>query len=181
MLVKILTFKMMPTRETRDSKCPNVTEDVITYQLRMTNGELVHLRQVVWNVISYQTRVTYMMNDPPIGGNVTIRPHLNCLPWDSPQMLEAVRQQLKPPSKLAYNFSVPVSQLPLTSLEGEVGQPRTVDELLYGGQLKSGFFLEAGSHESEAFSDSLYWELNHNWTGLLVEPNPLAHAVGLTK
>ena len=47
--------------------------------------------------------------------------------------------------------------------------------------LQGGFFLEAGSHESEMFSDSLYWELNHNWTGLLVEPNPLAHALGLTR
>ena len=158
-----------------------MTEDVITYQLEMTNGELVHLHQVVWNVISYQTHATQMTNNPSISGNVTVWSHLNCLPWDSHEMVEAVRQQLKPPSNLAYNFSVPVSQLPLTSLEGEVGQPRTVDQLLYGGKLKDGFFLEAGSHESEAFSDSLYWELNHNWTGLLVEPNPLAHAVGLTK
>ena len=100
-----------------------MTEDVITYELRMTNGDTVHLRQVVWNVISYQTQVTYMMNNPSISGNVTIWSHLNCLAWDSPQMVEAVREQLKPPSNLPYNFSVPVSQLPLTSLEGEVIQP----------------------------------------------------------
>ena len=122
-----------------------------------------------------------MINNPSIRGNVTVWPHLNCLEWDSPEMVDAVRQQLKPPSNLPYNFSLPVSQLPLTSLEGEVGQPRTVDQLLFGGKLKGGFFLEAGSHEAEAFSDSLYWELNHNWTGLLVEPDPLAHALGLTR
>ena len=113
-----------------------MTEDVITYELRMTNGDTVHLRQVVWNVISYQTQVTYMMNNPSISGNVTIWSHLNCLAWDSPQMVEAVKQQLKPPSNLPYNFSVPVSQLPLTSLEGEVGQPvfvKTYFSSLSGG------------------------------------------------
>ena len=33
-------------------------------------------------------------------------------------------------------FDSKVSKLPLSSLEGEVGQPRTVDQLLYGGKLK---------------------------------------------
>ena len=33
-------------------------------------------------------------------------------------------------------FDSKVAKLPLSSLEGEVGQPRTVDQLLYGGKLK---------------------------------------------
>ena len=35
------------------------------------------------------------------------------------------------------------------------------------GELKNGFFLEAGSFNAELNSDSLYFEINHGWTGLL--------------
>ena len=37
----------------------------------------------------------------------------------------------------------------------------------YLGELKNGFFLEAGAHDGEFNSDSLYFEAKHNWTGLL--------------
>ena len=37
---------------------------------------------------------------------------------------------------------------------------------------KQGFFIEAGAAGGELFSNTLYFEINHNWTGLLVEPNP---------
>ena len=38
--------------------------------------------------------------------------------------------------------------------------------------LKEGFFIEAGAYDGEIYSNSLYYELKHGWTGLLVEPNP---------
>ena len=38
---------------------------------------------------------------------------------------------------------------------------------MFGGELKNGFFIEAGSSDSEKFSDTLYFEINHGWTGLL--------------
>lgn len=80
-----------------------------------------------------------------------------------------------------YNFSVPLEDLDITSLQGEVGQPKEVDDLVFGGHVKNGFFLEAGAFDFETNSDSLYFELNHNWTGLLVEPHPLAYHRGLAK
>ena len=49
------------------------------------------------------------------------------------------------------------------------------------GEVKNGFFIEAGAFDFETNSDSLYFELNHNWTGLLVEPHPLAFHRGLAK
>ena len=33
-----------------------------------------------------------------------------------------------------------------------------------------GFFLEAGSVDSETHSDTLYFEFKYNWTGLLGKP-----------
>ena len=34
------------------------------------------------------------------------------------------------------------------------------------------FFVEAGACDGELISNTLYFEVKHNWTGLLVEPNP---------
>ena len=83
------------------------------------------------------------------------------------------------PSESDYQFSQPLEELDETSLKGEIGQPSEVDKIVYGGKLKNGFFLEAGAHDFETNSDSLYFELNHGWTGLLVEPHPLAFHKGL--
>ena len=33
--------------------------------------------------------------------------------------------------------------------------------------MKNGFFIEAGSYDGEFHSDTLYFESNHNWTGIL--------------
>ena len=46
-----------------------------------------------------------------------------------------------------------------------------VDEL-YKGKKTNGFFLEAGASDGETISNSLFFEIHRNWTGLLVEPNP---------
>ena len=172
------------SRETRESSCPGVTEDVITYSLHMTDGlqpDTVLINQVVLNDNSRTTWAASVHDKPWISGNATVRPYLNCLAWDSEQLLEVVREMVVPPSSLPYNFSLPLASLPSTSLEGEVGQPREVDSLVYGGEVKDGFFLEAGSHDSETNSDSLYWEVEHGWSGLLVEPHPLAHTFGLSR
>ena len=35
------------------------------------------------------------------------------------------------------------------------------------------FFIEAGACDGELISNTLHLEINYNWTGLLVEPNPI--------
>ena len=83
---------------------------------------------------------------------------------------------------------------------GEVGQPLEVDQMIYQerlrdslaviivmdflsfqGNMKNGFFIEAGSHDSETNSDTLHFEINHGWRGLLVEPHPIMFSVGQEK
>ena len=41
--------------------------------------------------------------------------------------------------------------------------------------VQPGFFIEAGACGGEALSNSLYFEVKHNWTGLLAEPSPDFH------
>ena len=61
-------------------------------------------------------------------------------------------------------------------MKGQYGQPLEIERLLLESKLwrkkKQGFFIEAGASMGEVISNTLYFELKHNWTGLLVEPNP---------
>ncbi|CAG0885562.1 unnamed protein product [Cyprideis torosa] len=50
------------------------------------------------------------------------------------------------------------------------GQSAVVAQLL--GQKTGGFFVEAGAYNGEDLSNTLYFERELNWTGLLVEPDP---------
>ena len=112
--------------------------------------------------------------------SVLVKPYHNCLEMDSPHLTSYIKDHLLvSPSTVEYNFSRPLDQLNETSLQGEVGQPLEVDQIVYGGKLKDGFFIEAGAHDFETNSDSLYFEMNHNWSGLLVEPHPLGFHKGL--
>ena len=52
----------------------------------------------------------------------------------------------------------------------QIGQSEWVDERLK--QRRNGFFVECGAFDGETYSNSLFFELERNWTGLLVEANP---------
>ncbi|RNA05794.1 Star-like [Brachionus plicatilis] len=52
----------------------------------------------------------------------------------------------------------------------EYKQSRIIDNLLLSK--KNGFFVEAGAYDGEKMSNSLFFELSRNWTGLLIEPIP---------
>jgi hypothetical protein len=52
----------------------------------------------------------------------------------------------------------------------QFGQSQFIDELLNGR--RDGFFIECGAFDGEDISNSLFFELARNWTGLLIEANP---------
>ena len=82
---------------------------------------------------------------------------------------------MKEPSDKAYNFSVPEGDV-VTS--GQYGQPWYLDAVIFKDNVKDGFFIEAGADDFELDSNSLHFELEHGWTGLLVEPNPTIYPKG---
>ena len=55
----------------------------------------------------------------------------------------------------------------------QIGGSQFVDTLLK--QRRNGFFLECGAFSGEDLSDSLFFELERNWTGILIEPHPEYH------
>ena len=117
------------SRETRESKdCPNITEDLVTFELNFTDGlkpTSILLQQVVKNDVSHETYGARYFGKEWIIGTANVRPYLNCLLWDSEDLVEAVRKMIVPPSNLPYNFSLPLEQLPATTLVGEVGASNT--------------------------------------------------------
>jgi hypothetical protein len=93
---------------------------------------------------------------------------LDGLDQEDPILIEAIKAKhlvLPPPVDKLYNFKVKVP-----NVKGQYGQPQVVEEILKGKT--NGFFIEAGAYDGEALSNSLLFELQYNWTGLLVEPNP---------
>ena len=89
-------------------------------------------------------------------------------PYDQ-QLVDYIRSQISQPSltrprQLAEPQKIDFSQ---------VCQSRFVDKLLSGR--RNGFFIECGAVNGEYFSNSLFFELTRNWTGLLIEANPDYH------
>jgi len=68
------------------------------------------------------------------------------------------------PTYQPYSF-----QLNPPKLVGQIGVPPIVDKLL--GEKRNGFFIESGAYDGEEHSNSLYFEIKRNFSGLLVEPN----------
>ncbi len=50
------------------------------------------------------------------------------------------------------------------------GQSKYIDGLL--GSKKKGFYVEAGGFDGELYSNSLFFELERDWDGILIEANP---------
>lgn len=55
----------------------------------------------------------------------------------------------------------------------QYGGSRFVDKLLK--QRRNGFFVECGAFHGEDLSDTLFFELERNWTGILIEAHPEYH------
>ncbi|TRY79994.1 hypothetical protein TCAL_12102 [Tigriopus californicus] len=102
---------------------------------------------------------------------------LNSLQQDDPKLIEAIKATyLIPPSKEMYNFTNKAN----INFNGQYGQPLIIDKM-FNNKLKKGFFIEAGAFDGEVISNSLRFEIFHQWSGLLVEPNPEPFAKLKTK
>ena len=64
---------------------------------------------------------------------------------------------------------------------GQFGQPVSLDREIFKKRIKKGFFVEAGASDGEDISNTLYFELRHNWTGILVEGDPQGFSKMKTK
>jgi len=91
------------------------------------------------------------------------------------QLLDYIRRHISEPSptrprQLAAPHKRDASQ---------AGQSVFVDKLLSGR--RGGFFIECGAGDGEGLSNSLFFERQRNWTGILIEANPGFHRALLDK
>lgn len=61
----------------------------------------------------------------------------------------------------------------------QYGQDKFVDKLLNGKH--NGFFVEIGGFDGETYSNSLFFEKEREWSGLLVEANPYSYRLLVEK
>ena len=88
-----------------------------------------------------------------------------CDERDDKFMGKIIKQSyLDRPSEEGYSFTKKPPKL-----DGQIGVPKIIDDLL--GNKNNGFYIESGGHDGEELSNSLFFELNRNYRGLLVEPN----------
>ena len=62
----------------------------------------------------------------------------------------------------------------MLNLNGQEGQPIKVNDQIFKDKIKNGFYIEAGAYDGEMWSNSLFYEVEKGWNGLLVEAHPEA-------
>jgi FkbM family methyltransferase len=89
------------------------------------------------------------------------------LPYDDLYLINYVRQKLLVFPDRSPSLFVRVDPPKNYS---QLGQDKIIDKLL--NHRTNGFFIEAGAHDGQTFSNTLFLEKERNWTGLLVEADP---------
>ena len=95
---------------------------------------------------------------------------------NTPSLIKHIRKLILPSeASQPYNFTKTFENVG----RSQFGQDETVLKLL--NYKKNGIFIEAGAYDGEVHSNTLQLELNYNWTGILIEPNPENFKTMLTK
>ncbi|XP_073973989.1 protein Star-like isoform X2 [Rhodnius prolixus] len=92
---------------------------------------------------------------------------------DDPRLVQKVKSFLIKPVdyKLKSSIEYPYKLSNPEVKDPSMGQAERIRTLLRNKE--NGFFIEAGALDGETRSNSLYFERYLNWTGLLIEPDPL--------
>lgn len=84
---------------------------------------------------------------------------------DDPDLIKFVSSLIRPPCKDPLNLSVRGK-----SDFSQHGQTKIIEKIL--NSQRNGFFIEAGAYDGEEMSNTVFLELERNWTGILIEPVP---------
>ncbi|KAB7494882.1 Protein Star [Armadillidium nasatum] len=92
---------------------------------------------------------------------------------DDPKVIKVLeRNYLFPPSRKPYNLS-------FDEINPSMGQAQKIDRILNG--MNGGFFIECGALDGETRSNTLYFERERHWKGLLIEADPKNFDLVLSK
>ena len=119
------------------------------------------------------------LENPPqmIENNVPIHWDLMGMDQDNEFLIRAIKDKvLWHPPYPKRDIHIKYEDLEDT-LRGQDDQPLYAEKILKKHNIwdpvKPGFYIEAGAAGGELYSNTLYFEMKYNWTGLLVEPSPI--------
>ena len=119
------------------------------------------------------------LENPPqmIENNVPIYWDLMGMDQDNEFLIRAIKEKvLWHPPYPKRDIHIKYEDLEDT-LRGQDDQPLYAEKILKKHNIwdpvKPGFYIEAGAAGGELYSNTLYFEMKYNWTGLLVEPSPI--------
>merc|ERR1711974_301224 len=161
----------------RETGCEGVLDQVTVYEFYVNTSGVVEAdtAEVVVRVVDNKDQQFYS----PVGETtVTMRADLNCMEADDPELMGRLKSDiLRPPSTEDYNQDM-IAVKNLEKSYSETSQDIFLDKVVFKEGVKNGFFIEAGADEFVDGSNTLRFELKHNWTGVLVEPNPMRFPKG---
>ncbi|XP_069956572.1 protein Star-like [Cherax quadricarinatus] len=97
------------------------------------------------------------------------------LDQDDPALVTYITHLINSPTNKPYNLSEPQK-----IHYSQFGQSSYADTDILNG-MKDGFFVEVGAVDGEFLSNTLYFERNRGWTGLLIEAFPETYKQLLSK
>ena len=170
--------------------------------MEMKTFALVCLNVILLIFVIYQVRLSGkydlhpVVNIPPLSANFRPKipgPAPSCRPVipstaeslyamygegnfadDDEHLLSYIRSMMSQQGPGGRNLSNP-SRIDFS----QFGGAQFVDQLL--NQRRNGFFVECGAFGGEDLSDTLFFERERNWTGILIEANPEYHREILKK
>jgi FkbM family methyltransferase len=144
-------------------------------KLELSNNKIVNDKFIsIWNEILHVSNEQELIDKQILFQ--TIKFMLKETEEDDPELIQFVRSSLiKPPGK---NTMFNLNNKKKTDFS-QIGQSKYIDSLL--NSKRNGFFVEAGGYNGEDLSNSLYFELERNWTGLLIEAVPSLYKSILSK
>jgi len=154
----------------RETECEAVTEREDTYEVIIeSDGERTYHEYVTVARVEDNSLIEVELENSPTH---TLRRHLNCLDQEDPKLIEAMREHYIriPEYEVPYNGDENFAKIQQDEGVADYLQDEILDTLLFQGKIKNGFFIEAGAWDFTSSSNSLWYELKHNWTGLLIEP-----------
>jgi len=160
--------------------CAVATIAVVSY--KFTNGKLMQSdasslradgRIDYWKEIFLKSREQSLANIDIL--TKTLKFMLHEVAEDDPELINFVASIIHPPSSRPYNLNSTRKNNDFS----QIGQSPFMDKLLKSK--RNGFFIEAGGYDGEVFSNSLFFEMERSWSGLLIEPLPSLFATLLSK
>jgi len=163
----------------RTTDCEGVKDIVRVYEYFINdNGkETRETAELITQQVDITEQDVVSQNETWITTKIILRPDLNCLNHDDDTLITTLKSDyLHHPSLEEYNTTMIPSTIPQYS--SQYGQDSFLDKFIFKGQLKKGFFIEAGADDFVDGSNTLWFEMEHQWTGVLVEPNPARYPKG---